>query len=205
MDKEKEIEIIKKLQQENLSEQEKEFLFNQIVDSYKNKLFRIIYNYLKPNVLKEDVEEIVIEVFLKFYKNIKNFQFKSSVETYLFRIAINLAINFSKSKKIEFISIDEKEQEIKEENSFLEKFIISEQKQEIENIILKQITKLPPNQKVALYLANYEQLSYKEIAEIMEVSVSSVESLLFRAKQNIKKYILSNKELTKKLGLDKQK
>ncbi len=149
------------------------------------------------------MEEIILEVFIKFYKNIKNFKFKSSVETYLYRIAINLAINFSKSKKLDVFPIEEKQQNIKEKNSFVDKIILSEKRQEIKDIMLKQIMKLPSNQKVALYLAKYEQLSYKEIAEIMELSVSSVESLLFRAKQNIKKFILKDKELVKKLGLEK--
>ncbi|MFN3550568.1 MAG: RNA polymerase sigma factor [Endomicrobiia bacterium] len=203
MQQKEEVEIIKKLQQENLPQHKKEILFNRIVDKYKNKLFRVVYNYLKPNVLKEDVEEIILEVFIKFYKNIKNFKFESSVETYLYRIAINLAINFSRSKKVEVLPIEEKQQNIKEENSFVDKIILSEQKQEIKDIMLKQIVRLPTNQKVALYLAKYEQLSYKEIAEIMGVSVSSVESLLFRAKQNIKKFILKDRELAKRLGLDK--
>ena len=57
------------------------------------------------------------------------------------------------------------------------------------------INKLAENQRVALILSRYQELSYKEIAEVMGVSVSSVESLLFRAKENLRKMLLKGKNI----------
>ena len=71
-----------------------------------------------------------------------------------------------------------------------------EKENEITNIrirILKSgLRTLPENQQTALLLNRYNNLSYNEIAEIMEMSKSSVESLIYRAKQNLRKYIVDN-------------
>ncbi len=189
--------IVLLLQDDKLSIQQKEKLFEQIVNKYKEKLFVMVYNYIKPTGELEDAEDIVIDTFLRFYKNIKKFKFKCSVETFLRRIAINLAINFVKKNKIMFLPLDEKTI-ISDEKSLTENLT----QQEIKKVFLDILNKLPKRQKVAFYLAYYEKMSYKEIADTMNTTVSSVESLLFRAKQNIKKFVLKNKEIAKKLGID---
>jgi len=186
-----EIIAIQKLQDDDTPKEEKDRIFSWLVDKYKNKFFRFIFNYIQYGI-KEDAEEILLEVFARFYKNIKSFKFQSSVETYLFRIAINLSINF--------VSIDEAN-DIEDNGQTLEKIIELENNENLKNIILELLLKLPDNQRLALHLANYEQLSYKEIAEIMNTTVSAVESLLFRAKQNLKKSILEDKKLKEIFGL----
>ncbi len=195
-----EIEILKKLQDKLLPESQKEKLFEQIINKYKNKIFLLIFNIIKEKGTKEDAEEIAIETFVKFYKNISAFKFKSSLETYIRKIAINLSINFLKSKKYETISIEEASQDIKDIE--FENFIDDIKQEEIREILQQIISLLPEKQKICLKLAYYENMSYKEIAEVLNTTVSSVESLLFRAKQNIKKYILKNKNLYNKLNLN---
>jgi RNA polymerase sigma-70 factor (ECF subfamily) len=195
-----EIIAIQKLQDNDTPKEEKDRIFSWLVDKYKNKLFRFIFNYIQPYGIKEDAEEILLEVFTRFYKNIKSFKFQSSVETYLFRIGVNLSINFVKSKKLSFVSIDETN-DIEDNEQTLEKIIELENNENFKKIILELLLKLPDNQRLALHLANYEQLSYKEIAEVMNTTVSAVESLLFRAKQNLKKYILEDKKLKEIFGL----
>lgn len=191
-------EILKRIVNETLSKTEKEKLFEQIVNKYKDKIFLFIYNFIKEKGTKEDAEELTIETFLKLYKNIKNFKFKSSLETYIRKIALNLSINFLKSKKHETVSIEETSQNIEDTSENLTKQI--EQK-EIQKVMQDLIFSLPEKQRICFHLAYYENLSYKEIAEMLNTTVSSVESLLFRAKQNIKKLILKNKSLMERLGL----
>lgn len=71
--------------------------------------------------------------------------------------------------------------------------------EELKILLTKIINMLPEKQRLALHLAKFQKMSYKEIAEVLNTTVSSVESLLFRAKQNIKKNILKNKEFIDKL------
>ncbi len=192
-------EILKKLADPSFPKIEKEKLFEQIVNKYKDKIFLFIYNFIKEKGSKEDAEELAIETFLKLYKSIKNFKFKSSLETYIRKIALNLSINFLKSKKYETISIEETSQDIEDDTS--ESLMQQIEQKEIQKAIQNIISLLPDKQKICFHLSYYENLSYKEIAEILNITISSVESLLFRAKQNIKKYILKDKNLTEKFNI----
>ncbi|MCS7151272.1 MAG: sigma-70 family RNA polymerase sigma factor [Endomicrobia bacterium] len=201
-------EIVKKLQSTEISLQEKNFLIELLVNKYKDQLLSFIYNFGKNRITLQDAEEIVIETFLKFFNNIKNFKFKSSVETYIYRIAINLTKNFLKSKhlrnvkRLNIVPIEELEKDIPH-NENLENIIIYEDsQQEIKNLVLNLINRLPEKQKLVLHLALYEKMSYKQIATILNTTVSSVESLLFRAKQNIRKFIIQDKGLAKKFNIE---
>ncbi|MDW8055750.1 MAG: sigma-70 family RNA polymerase sigma factor [Elusimicrobiota bacterium] len=201
-------EIVKKLQSTEISLQEKNFLIELLVNKYKDQLLSFIYNFGKNRITLQDAEEIVIETFLKFFNNIKNFKFKSSVETYIYRIAINLTKNFLKSKhlrnvkRLNIVPIEELEKDIPH-NENLENIIIYEDsQQEIKNLVLNLINRLPEKQKLVLHLAVYEKMSYKQIATILNTTVSSVESLLFRAKQNIRKFIIQDKGLAKKFNIE---
>lgn len=66
------------------------------------------------------------------------------------------------------------------------------EKKEQQRALRKAISKLPENQRIAIVLSTYHELSYKEIAEVMETSVSSVESLLFRARNNLRKIMVKS-------------
>ncbi len=183
-------EIVRKIKQKEVNELQKFSLFELVVNKYKNKVFLLVYNYIKPTGTLHDAEEIVLETFTKFWFSIEKFKFNSTVYTYIYRIATNLAINFLKSKKRqkESVSIDEIVPELVEND--LETVIEFESETEqIQSIVNSAIDHLPPNQKMALILAKFEHKSYQEIAEIMNTSVSSVESLLFRARQNLKKFL----------------
>lgn len=200
-------EIVKKLQSKDISSSEQNFYFQQLVEKYKSKITSLVYNIGKPNITTEDVQEITIETFLKFYQNIQHLKNLYSVEAYIYRIAINLTKNFlkskrSKMKKFDIIPIEELQQELTETHNFEQEIVKNQSEQEIKETVSTILNSLPEKQKIALQLALYEKMSYKQIAQVMNTTVSSVESLLFRAKQNIKKYILQHKELAKKLNID---
>ena len=106
----------------------------------------------------------------------------------MYRIAVNRSINHCKSPRGRAIKIDIdswKQQEVAQTIEMPQQQILEEQEQI--KLLHKAIDKLPENQRTALILNKYEELSYKEIADVMGVSLSSVESLLFRAKNNLEK------------------
>lgn len=203
---ENEIELIKKLQDKNISIQQRHSIFEIIVERYKNRIFKLIYNYIQPIGTKEDAEEITIEVFLRFYQSIYNFKMKCSFEKFLIKIAVNLSINFLKKKNKEHsISLEEIEAKLKEEDNTLTNIIKLESEIEMKKIVKNLILKLPVTQRMAIHLSFYEKMSYKEIADVMGTTVTAVESLLFRAKENLKKYILNNDELLRKFKINEVK
>jgi RNA polymerase sigma-70 factor (ECF subfamily) len=197
----KDEELVKILQDDTVSQNEKDYLFKQIIEKYENELYKTIYNYISSKGTKQDAEDIVVETFVRFYKNIKSFKLQTTVKNYLYRISINLAINFLKSKKINFVSFEEIKDELHDETHIDTELFEKEKQDELKNIVSQLFSKLPEKQKSALYLVTYKKMSYKEVAEVLNTTVLSVESLVFRAKQNLKKFILKNKNLKEKLGL----
>lgn len=166
---------------------EEEKLFKKIYDDNIRRIYNLCYGYLR-NV--EDAEDITQEVFVKVYKNLKQFKGDSSLQTWVYRIAVNEVLDFIKHKRRkkrfglvkQIISIEGESENFEipsRENESFEEF----QKREV---LLNAIRKLNSNQQRALILFYYGGFNHEEIAAIMKKTVSSVESLIFRAKKNLK-------------------
>jgi len=147
---------------------------------------------------REDAEDIAQDVFIEVYRNIQNFRAQSKLSTWLYRIAVNRSLNHihDNRKNKWFQSFEDvvaaKNREILQIKSSISdqpEFALEKQQRAI--ILHEAIKSLPKNQKIAFTLNKYEELSYREIAEVMELSISSVESLLFRAKKGLQKKLYS--------------
>lgn len=171
---------------ENMTPEE-ERLFKEIYNSNIKRIYNLCYGYLH-NV--EDTEDVTQEIFVKVYRNLKQFKGDSSLQTWIYRIAVNEVLDFIKHRKRkkrfglvkQIISIDEETENLEipsPEGESFEKF----QRREI---LLGAIKKLNHNQQKALILYYYAGLNHSEIAKVMKKSVSSVESLIFRGKKNLK-------------------
>ena len=143
----------------------------------------------------EDAEDIAQEVFIQVYHSVAQFKGDSKVSTWLYRITVTKSLDFLRSKKrkkrfafVQSLFGAESKEPLVEQASFVHPGGQLEKK-ETAAILLKAIDKLPENQKTAFTLHKVEGLSYQEVAEVMEASLSSVESLLFRAKSNLQSYL----------------
>lgn len=161
--------------------------FQEIYEQYKNKVFNTVISYLQN---REDAEEVVQDVFVEIHRSIDSFEGKSSLSTWIYRISINKSLDFIKKKntkkRFAFISsLFNTEGELRHDSpDFYHPGVALEQKENAATLF-KAIESLPENQKSAFILSKVEGLSYAEISEVMQVSIPSVESLLFRAKQNL--------------------
>ena len=167
--------------------------FNQIYNDHKMLVYNVALNYLQ-NI--EDAEEITQDVFVKVHQSIHQFQDKSTLKTWIYRITINQSLDFIKKKKSKkrFFIFGKKSQnefEILNISNFEHPGIQLENK-ESAKILFESINTLPENQKTAFLLTKVDGLSNPEAAEIMEISISAIESLIFRAKKELKEK-LSNK------------
>jgi RNA polymerase sigma factor (sigma-70 family) len=161
--------------------------FRELYDKFSSRVYNTTLGILQ-NV--EDAEDVTQEVFLQIHKAIENFKQDSALSTWIYRITVNKAFEFIRNKKRKkrfavVKSIFAKE-ETEEPVDFTHPGIISENI-ERGKILFRAIARLSDNQKSAFILNKVEGLSYKEIADIMKLSLSSVESLIFRAKENLKK------------------
>jgi len=180
-----EAEIIQKLREGD------EHAFRQLIENHRqlvvNTCFGLVHN-------PEDAEDIAQDVFIEVFRSVHKFRADSKISTWLYRIAVNRSLNFIRDNK-------QRKWAQSVENVFtLKKGKLSSmssretvspdtemEDSERAKLLHKTIDSLPQNQRVAFTLNKYEDLSYKEIAAVMETSVSSVESLIHRAKKNLQK------------------
>tara|TARA_B110000503_G_C6877026_1_gene301055 strand:- start:112 stop:582 length:471 start_codon:yes stop_codon:yes gene_type:complete len=151
----------------------------------------------------EDAEEVTQDVFIKIHQSIDKFKDKSSLKTWIYRIAINQSLDFIKRKKSQknffvFGIKSDNEFEVLNSTSFEHPGILMENKEDAK-ILFEAIDALPEKQKTVFILTKVDGLSNPETAEIMELSISAVESLVFRAKNSLKEKLTNKfKEYNKK-------
>lgn len=139
---------------------------------------------------REEAEDIAQDVFVRAFKAYAHFRGDADPGTWLYRIAVNLCLNHQRKQKqwrwlsLDFFSDHPQAYPMTDRNMQPEEAI---QKAEMERIVQDAIDRLPERQRIALILSRYEGLSYQKIAETMSCSISSVESLLHRAKHNLAK------------------
>jgi RNA polymerase sigma factor (sigma-70 family) len=164
--------------------------FRAFIKEHQDRVYNIVLNKVEHT---EDAEEITQDVFIAVFRNPDAFRGEAAVSTWLYRIAINKCIDHLRKKQRRgwrsltglFSSGNAESNEPKE---FVHPGVISENKEKTA-LLFKAMKQLSENQHTAWVLSEMENMSYKEISEVMNVSVSSVESLLFRARQNLKKIL----------------
>ena len=167
----------------------------EIFDQYHQKVYRVAYGVVRE---REEALDIVQEVFIKLYRSIRNFKGKSKFYTYLYRMAMNTAIDHSrKMKKSPFLSLDGMEgfqPTEREERDPDHTFLRKEQHERIRGAL----EKLPPDQKKALIFREVEGLSYQEMAESMGCSIGTVMSRLHYARKRARELLGSYEEEEKR-------
>jgi len=162
-----------------------EVAFEQMVKKYEHSVLNTVYRYIGSH---DEAEDIAQEVFIKVWRHAKSFKGKSKFSTWLYRIVVNQCLNYRSKHKERLASLDEIMEQGKTPESL--KVEIEFERQRKSKIMRKAINELPKRQRIAFILSRFEGKSYKEIAQLMGVSLSSVESLIFRARGTLKKKLL---------------
>ena len=170
-----------------------ESAFKWVVDTYKNMVYNTVLGFLQNTA---DAEDVTQDVFIKMYENISGFKQQAKLSTWLYRISITQAMDFiryrNRKKRGGFIlSLFGNNQElVYEPPDFDHPGVLTENKEQ-SAIVFKAINQLPENQKTAFVLQKLQDCSQQRIAEIMQISEGAVESLLSRAKGNLKKTLFN--------------
>ena len=154
--------------------------FRPLVEKYQDSVINTCYRFLRN---KEEAEEAAQEVFLKVYLSLDSYQPKSKFSTWLFKIVVNFCLNKLRDKK-KFLSFQLEEDLPSSPEDQPDRSL---EKEELKRLVRDAIDSLPENQRTAILLNKYEDLSYQDMAKILDCSVSAVESRLCRAKENLKK------------------
>lgn len=155
--------------------------FRQLYELYSEKVYNTAISYMQN---ERDAEEVTQDVFVSIFRNASKFKGNSSVSTWIYRISVNTSINYlRKRKKYRVFQFGDSS---KDEADFEHPGVLMENKENAK-ALFKVIQTLPESQKTAFILSFVEDLPRKKVAEIMETSLKSVESLLQRAKKNLRK------------------
>jgi RNA polymerase sigma-70 factor (ECF subfamily) len=164
--------------------------FRQLVEEYQQKVQNTAIGLVQDEGLAEDIAQ---EVFVTIYKSILSFNEQSSLSTWVYRITVNKCLDHIRSKGRQkrqgFLSqLFHKGtgEVVHEQPDFVHPGVVLERREQ-SKYLFKAIDSLAENQKTAFVLTHIEDLPQKEVAEIMNISVKAVESLLQRAKANLRK------------------
>ena len=176
--------------------------FRLLVEKYQPIVFRTCMGFLHNN---DDSDDLTQEVFIQAYQSLHNFKGKAAFSTWIYRIAVNASLNkvrkssrkpilqrletlfeAGKVKEISFPVFDVEDPE--------RILIRLEHKEWVKNAL----DSLPENQRIAIVLSKYDDMSQKEIAGIMNTTEGAVESLIQRAKTNLRMKLLSSGKQIKK-------
>ena len=164
--------------------------FESLVKAYEKKLYNMAYRLVSD---PEDALDVVQEVFLKTYQALPNFRGDSQFSTWLYRVCVNTCLDhLRKDKKSKSYSLDapmdlgdsEVQRQVEDDGISTEDAV--EMKSTGEEI-LEIINQLDPHYRTALILCDVHDYSYKEIAEILNVSLGTVKSRIHRARNLVRK------------------
>lgn len=180
-----ELELIQQLKQGN------EAAFKIFVETHQDRVFNTALGIVQNAA---DAEDVAQEVFIQAYRSIGSFKGESKLSTWLYRIATTRSLDLLRSKKskkrhgfLQRLFNDQGELQY-DPPDFHHPGVALEQKENAAKLF-KAIAKLPENQKAAFTLHKLEGISYQEISEVLQTTISSVEMLMYRAKQNLKKML----------------
>ena len=177
-----ETELIEQLKQGD------ETAFKTIVEQWKDMVYNTILGIVQNETEAEDLAQ---DVFIKVFEKISTFKGDSKFSTWLYRIATTTALDHLRSKKRKkrfgFLQSLGGGNDEKESIPDFNHPGVSLDNKERAAVLFKAIESLPENQKTAYTLHKLEGLSYRDVSEVLNTTVSAVESLMSRANQNLRK------------------
>ena len=139
--------------------------------------------------IHEDADDVIQNTFIKVYKGITKFKKESKLYTWLYRIASNEAITFLNKKKKTNGHISGDGMEVLENTLRADDYFDGD---EAQIVLIKAIETLPQRQKEVFKLRYYDDMSYKEISEILDITIGSLKASYHHAVQKIESYLIDN-------------
>lgn len=175
--------------------------FEKLIEKYQNVVYGIAYRYAQNS---DDAADMAQEVFLKMFKNINTFKFKSKLSTWIYRVAANTCIDLAKKTGNDnnTYSIDDSSSDYG--SRYLEVADPSPEPVEvvlggeIKDAVNTAISSLNEEYRTVIILRDIEGLSYDEISEIIDCSVGTVKSRISRGRKILRKILSQNRELFEK-------
>jgi len=164
--------------------------FEYLVQKYRRPMVSFMYRMAHNAAVAEDLAQ---EVFLRVYRSRANYEPSAKFSTWLYRIATNLAVNYARDTRHErpenTVSIDEPDEETGLTVDVPDSSLSAEERimrRERMTAIRQRVQALPERQRMAVLMHKYQQMDYRQIAEVLKLSESATKSLLFRAYETLR-------------------
>jgi RNA polymerase sigma-70 factor (ECF subfamily) len=167
--------------------------FDYLVQKYRRPIVNFMYRMAHNSAGAEDLAQ---EVFLRVYRSRESYEASAKFTTWLYRIATNLAVNHARDTRHERpenqVSLDEPDEEsghtldLPDATPSVEQNLV--QKERVA-AIRQRVQALPERQRIAVMMHKYQQMDYRQIAEVLKLSESATKSLLFRAYETLREQL----------------
>jgi RNA polymerase sigma-70 factor (ECF subfamily) len=161
-------------------------LYSELIDRYSGKVYSTAYSYTQN---QEDARDLVQEVLIKVYNSLKGFKAEARFSTWLYRIAVNSCIDWSRKKKSKVIMTASSLEDtnildyIASDTEGPEELVL---RQEHKEAVRNTVCNLPEIYKTVLILYYFEELQVQEICNILDSPRKTIETRLYRAKKVLK-------------------
>ena len=167
--------------------------FEYLVQKYRRPMVSFMYRMARNSAAAEDLAQ---EVFLRVYRSRETYEASAKFSTWLYRIATNLAVNHARDTRHERpevqVSLDEPDEDTGTALELPDASLNAEQqmvRRERMLAIRRKVEALPEQQRLAVIMHKYQQMDYKQIAEVLKKSESATKSLLFRAYETLREQL----------------
>jgi RNA polymerase sigma-70 factor (ECF subfamily) len=164
--------------------------FEYLVQKYRRPMVSFMYRMARNSAAAEDLAQ---EVFLRVYRSRENYEASAKFTTWLYRIATNLAVNHARDSRHERpevqVSLDEPDDDTGTTLELPDGSLNAEQqmvRRERMLAIRRKVEALPEQQRLAVIMHKYQQMDYRQIADVLKKSESATKSLLFRAYETLR-------------------
>jgi RNA polymerase sigma-70 factor (ECF subfamily) len=170
-----------------------ESAFTFLVQKYRRPMVGFLYRMChNPST----AEELAQEVFLRVYRSRETYEASAKFTTWLYRIATNLAVNYARDTRHErpevTVRLDEPDKETGTTPDLADESLTVEEKlvrRERLAAIRSKVNALPERQRMAVIMHKYQQMDYRQIADVLKLSESATKSLLFRAYETLREQL----------------
>lgn len=158
--------------------------FNQLIRMYQERVFVVVRRMVDNT---DDAYDITQEVFVRAYEGISGFRGESQPFTWLYRIAVNMSLNFLRKRRLRgFLRLEERHQEVA---AAVPSPADNAETMELRNLVETAIGMLPAKQKAVFVLRYYDEMSYAEISTILGTSIGGLKANYHHALKKIETYV----------------
>ena len=158
--------------------------FDQLVRTHQDRVYRTVLHMVRD---PDDAWDIAQDVFVRAFEKLSEFRGEAQVSTWLYRIAVNLALNHLRTARLRrFLRLDDAQHALPATAPLPSEIM---ERTELQQLIDRAIETLPPKQKAVFALRYYEELPYEQIADVLHTSVGGLKANYHHAIRKIEAYV----------------